>query len=180
MQLSHQARVCLTESEEVPADWTSLYQTRRNNEDQYNSSYITRCYAVFWNFTVFSLDTNFIPRVLESYQELGVKHEPLKLIPPQFETPLPALQVNQSTALKFESSVSGLLKITGGCVPATISHVESSSFRAVRFGRRIQFREESTGSADQPVQRKWYWILHHRSRAHIKHYSATQVIWWQQ
>jgi len=26
------------------------------------------------------------------YQQLGVKHEPLTLIPPQFETPMPALQ----------------------------------------------------------------------------------------
>jgi intraflagellar transport protein 52 len=30
-QLSQQPRACLTESEEVPSDWTSLYQTRRNN-----------------------------------------------------------------------------------------------------------------------------------------------------
>lgn len=43
--------------------------------------------------SVFNLDTNMIPKVLESFQELGVKHEPLKLIPPQFETPLPPLQV---------------------------------------------------------------------------------------
>lgn len=70
MQLSEQLRVCLTESEEVPADWTTLYHTR-----------------------LFNLDTNMIPKVLESFQELGVKHEPLKLIPPQFETPLPPLQV---------------------------------------------------------------------------------------
>lgn len=34
-----------------------------------------------------------MPKILESYQQVGVKHEPLKLIPPQFETPLPALQV---------------------------------------------------------------------------------------
>lgn len=30
IQLSQQARVCLTESEEVPPDWTSLFQTKRN------------------------------------------------------------------------------------------------------------------------------------------------------
>ena len=30
-QLSQQPRACLTESEEVPSDWTSLYQTRCNN-----------------------------------------------------------------------------------------------------------------------------------------------------
>ena len=30
-QLSQQPRACLTESQEVPSDWTSLYQTRCNN-----------------------------------------------------------------------------------------------------------------------------------------------------
>ena len=42
---------------------------------------------------MFNLDTSLVPKILESYQLVGVKHEPLKLIPPQFETPLPALQV---------------------------------------------------------------------------------------
>lgn len=42
---------------------------------------------------VFNLDTNLVPKILESYQQVGVKHETLKLIPPQFETPLPGLQV---------------------------------------------------------------------------------------
>lgn len=30
MQLCQQPRVCLTESEEVPQDWTTLFQTKRN------------------------------------------------------------------------------------------------------------------------------------------------------
>ena len=30
--------------------------------------------------------------VSRSYEQLGVKHEPLSLIQPQFETPLPPLQ----------------------------------------------------------------------------------------
>ncbi|KAK4029248.1 hypothetical protein OUZ56_022254 [Daphnia magna] len=70
MQLSQHPRVCLTESEEVPQDWTTLFQTK-----------------------LFNLDTNLVPKILESYQQVGVKHETLKLIPPQFETPLPGLQV---------------------------------------------------------------------------------------
>nr|CAH0104626.1 unnamed protein product [Daphnia galeata] len=70
MQLCQQPRVCLTESEEVPQDWTTLFQTK-----------------------LFNLDTNLVPKILESYQQVGVKHETLKLIPPQFETPLPGLQV---------------------------------------------------------------------------------------
>ena len=37
--------------------------------------------------------TSVTPRqAIESYEKLGVKHEPLKLITPQFETPLPPLQ----------------------------------------------------------------------------------------
>ena len=30
--------------------------------------------------------------ILKAYEQLGVKHEPLRLITPQFETPLPPLQ----------------------------------------------------------------------------------------
>ena len=33
-----------------------------------------------------------VPEARRLYEELGVKHEPLTLIPPQFETPLPALR----------------------------------------------------------------------------------------
>lgn len=33
-----------------------------------------------------------LPHVLQAFEELGVKHEPLRLIPPQFESPLPPLQ----------------------------------------------------------------------------------------
>ena len=35
---------------------------------------------------------SFIPGI-NAYKELGIKHEPLRLITPQFETPLPPLQV---------------------------------------------------------------------------------------
>lgn len=35
---------------------------------------------------------NCVPSVLQAYTELQIKHEPLRLIPPQFEAPLPALQ----------------------------------------------------------------------------------------
>ena len=33
-----------------------------------------------------------MPRGITAYKELGIKHEPLRLITPQFETPLPHLQ----------------------------------------------------------------------------------------
>ena len=34
-----------------------------------------------------------MPEVLGLYEELGVKHEPLRLIAPRFETPFPPLQL---------------------------------------------------------------------------------------
>jgi len=33
-----------------------------------------------------------VPEAIQLYKQLGVKHEPLTLIPPQFETPMPPLQ----------------------------------------------------------------------------------------
>lgn len=38
---------------------------------------------------LFKFDTNLIPDSVKLYETLKVKHEPLSLIPPQFETPLP-------------------------------------------------------------------------------------------
>lgn len=37
-----------------------------------------------------------IPRCIKAYQDLGVKHEPLTLITPHFETPLPPTQPSVS------------------------------------------------------------------------------------
>jgi len=62
-------RVCLQESEEIPPDYTRLFNSR-----------------------LFSISTVAVPRSISSCKELGVKHEPLRLITPQFETPLPPLQ----------------------------------------------------------------------------------------
>ena len=41
---------------------------------------------------LFKFDTRAIPEAVSLFEALGVKHEPLSLIPPQFETPLPPLQ----------------------------------------------------------------------------------------
>ena len=48
-------------------------------------------------------------------QAVGVKHEPLKLITPQFETPLPPLQVQ----LKLCKVVSTYIKV---CYPLQAKH----------------------------------------------------------
>lgn len=63
-------RGCLQEAvDEVPTDYTRLFD--------YNLS---------------SVNMDLVPSVLDAYTQLQVKHEPLKLIPPQFESPLPPLQ----------------------------------------------------------------------------------------
>ncbi|XP_013881049.1 intraflagellar transport protein 52 homolog [Austrofundulus limnaeus] len=67
--LSEQLRVCLQEGDENPLDFTSLF-----------------------NGSLFNLATDTLPQVINAYTKLNVKHEPLQLITPQFETPLPQLQ----------------------------------------------------------------------------------------
>ncbi|XP_028029439.1 intraflagellar transport protein 52 homolog [Bombyx mandarina] len=49
-------------------------------------------HALF-TWTLFSLNLAHLPEVLGLYEALGVKHEALKLIAPQFETPFPPLQL---------------------------------------------------------------------------------------
>lgn len=67
--LAERLRSCLQESEELPKDFTQLFDD-----------------------ALFKFDTNLIPEAVKLYEALNVKHEPLSLIPPQFETPLPPLQ----------------------------------------------------------------------------------------
>lgn len=68
-KLAERLKVCLQEGEEIPTDFSKMFEK-----------------------DLFKLDTAIVPEVLRSYDELHVKHEPLQLIPPQFETPLPPLQ----------------------------------------------------------------------------------------
>lgn len=69
-RLAEKPRVCLQESaDEIPTDYTKLFNQR-----------------------LFSINTGCVPAAIQAYQELNVKHEPLRLITPQFETPLPPLQ----------------------------------------------------------------------------------------
>jgi intraflagellar transport protein 52 len=41
---------------------------------------------------LFKFDTDLIPEAIALYKDLNIKHEPLTLITPQFETPMPPLQ----------------------------------------------------------------------------------------
>mmetsp|Transcript_1747 Transcript_1747/g.3745 ORF Transcript_1747/g.3745 Transcript_1747/m.3745 type:complete len:450 (-) Transcript_1747:189-1538(-) len=67
--LAMNLRSCLQENEPLPGDFTQLFDS-----------------------TLFKFDMDLVPECVKLYQQLGVKHEPLTLIPPQFETPMPALQ----------------------------------------------------------------------------------------
>jgi intraflagellar transport protein 52 len=67
--LAERVLCCLQETEEVTKDFTSLFDD-----------------------ALFKFDTSLIPEAVALYSELDVKHEPLSLIPPQFEHPLPPLQ----------------------------------------------------------------------------------------
>lgn len=49
-------------------------------------------YELFDN-GLFSIDNNMVPEAIGLYTELNVKHDTLGIIPPQFETPLPPLQL---------------------------------------------------------------------------------------
>lgn len=66
--LAERLRSCLQEGDPLPQDFTELF-----TDD------------------VFKFDTHLIPEAVNLYKTLGVKHEPLTLIPPQFEAPLPPL-----------------------------------------------------------------------------------------
>ncbi|KAL1484746.1 hypothetical protein MTO96_032401 [Rhipicephalus appendiculatus] len=60
---------CLQEGEELPNDHMELFRKQ-----------------------LYTLDNSMLPAVINAYEELGVPHEPLRLISPQFECPLPPLQ----------------------------------------------------------------------------------------
>ena len=69
MALAERLRSCLQEGEELPKDFTALFDD-----------------------TMYKLDTSLIPEAVELYGKLSVKKAALSLIAPQFETPLPPLQ----------------------------------------------------------------------------------------
>lgn len=51
-----------------------------------------RDFTTLFHNKLYKFDTDLIPEAIKLYTTLGVKHEPLTLIPPQFETPMPGLQ----------------------------------------------------------------------------------------
>jgi len=55
---------------------------------------IPASYMDLFDFNLTSINTTHFLHAKISYELLGVKYEPLKLIMPEFETPLPALQAS--------------------------------------------------------------------------------------
>ncbi|KAK7590205.1 hypothetical protein V9T40_001818 [Parthenolecanium corni] len=49
-------------------------------------------YTHMFNQKLYSLNMKCVPKVLEAYEALKIRHESLRLIPPQFNSPLPPLQ----------------------------------------------------------------------------------------
>ncbi|XP_067935005.1 intraflagellar transport protein 52 homolog [Watersipora subatra] len=67
--LADSVKSCLQESDDIPRDFTRLFDTK-----------------------LFSLDTSLVTPALKAYTLLNTPHEPLGVITPEFETPLPPLQ----------------------------------------------------------------------------------------
>lgn len=55
------------------------------------SESLPKNFTKLFNDSLFGFDTKMIPETVEAFSLLGVKHEPLTLIPPAFECPLPQL-----------------------------------------------------------------------------------------
>lgn len=66
--LSQTLKPCLQGMDDLPRDFTRLF-----------------------DMNMFKFDTDLIPLTIKVYNQLGVPHDPLTLIPPQFECPLPKL-----------------------------------------------------------------------------------------
>ncbi|XP_077976712.1 intraflagellar transport protein 52 homolog isoform X2 [Styela clava] len=67
--LAERLKACLQEGEEVPSDFTQLFDRK-----------------------LYKMDNSILPKVLSAFDDLKIKHEPLTLIAPNFDTPLPPLQ----------------------------------------------------------------------------------------
>ena len=70
ISMSDKVKSCLDEAKEPPSNFNDLY-----------------------DMNMFSIDNDLVPESIELYDKLHVKHEILGIIPPQFETPLPPLQL---------------------------------------------------------------------------------------
>ncbi|CAJ1007539.1 hypothetical protein Q4I28_002852 [Leishmania naiffi] len=83
--LSERLRVAVEQHEELPRDFTQLFE-----------------------LDLFKIDTDKIPDVVDTYSKLSVKVEPLTLIPPEFQTPLPPVKPAVFEAIHRDPPAPGL------------------------------------------------------------------------
>jgi intraflagellar transport protein 52 len=67
--MAEQLKSCLQQSDDIPLNFRNMFDGE-----------------------LFNFDTNLVPIAVGLYETMGLKHEPIDLITPNFETPLPALQ----------------------------------------------------------------------------------------
>lgn len=74
--LAEQPKICLMESfdYDIPADFKKLF-----------------------DMTLYSINNDKLIEVIETYEKLNIEYEPLKIIKPQFEIPLPSTQLAVSS-----------------------------------------------------------------------------------
>ncbi|KRX92107.1 Intraflagellar transport protein 52 -like protein [Trichinella pseudospiralis] len=83
--------------------------------------------------SLYSITSSLWTRILKAYAQLEVKHEPLTLIVPHFEQPLPPLQPSAS-------------------FPCHISSTWTARFGTVRFAGRIFHRKRSTSASQSKIE----------------------------
>lgn len=70
LELASRMRGALKDTERAPLDYTALFDT-----------------------SLFKFDLTHIPSVLQLYKDLSLPHQPLSLVPPEFEVPYPPFQL---------------------------------------------------------------------------------------
>lgn len=88
--LAEQPKICLMESfdYDIPADFKKLF-----------------------DMTLYSINNDKLAEVIETYEKLGVEYEPLKIIKPQFEIPLPPTQLAVSIWVQTIAKLLSLFKL---------------------------------------------------------------------
>lgn len=111
-ELSERPKLCLTDaiSHTVSADYSKLFDHK-----MYSMNTSLGNTALEWQFYIRILNVLFsfsVPEAIGLYEKLGVKHQPLKVIRPNFEAPLPPLQAAVScNVLMFRIGISHVVSI---------------------------------------------------------------------
>lgn len=143
--IAEHLRPCLQESEELPSDFTQMFDNK-----------------------LFKYDTNLIPAAVELYDKVNVKHEPLTLIKPTFEVPLPPLQPAvwmpclrelPPPALDlfdldedFASEKLRLAQLTNKCTDADLEYFVREAGEILGVSETLRDSGEGEAKADRKVQ----------------------------